>query len=111
MKKYEIIKLRQKRKKKIAKKMMRLNTIVTVALLLVAPAFAVNSNTNTIDPIITFLCDWFFKIGLVTALTGGVTFGFGFANDQQDLKSKGLMIMTGGFMVAAIAKSPDIFGL
>lgn len=100
-----------KTKKKIAKKTIRLNTVLMIAFLLFTPAFAFNSNTGALDQFVTFICEWVTKIGMVVALLGGVMFAIGWSNDQQEMKSRGLMVIAGGFMLVGIGNAPGIFGL
>lgn len=72
---------------------------------------AAGSNTSSIDGFITFVTDWVFKIGGVVALIGGIMFAVGFQRDDSEGKTRGLFTLMAGFMLMAIAKSPDIFGL
>ncbi len=106
-----LVKINKQTKEKMVTKVLKLHTAFTTSLILVTPAFAVNSNTGAMDIIVTFLCDWGAKVGSVLGLIGGFTFAVGWYNDQQEMKSKGLMGIVGGLMMFAIAKSPDIFGL
>lgn len=69
------------------------------------------SNTGSIDSFITFICDWLIKIGGVVALVGGFMFCAGWLRDDADGKYRGLTIVMAGFMMVALAKTPNIFGL
>lgn len=72
---------------------------------------AADSNTQSIDTFITFVCDWLKKIGGVVALVGGVMFALSWQRDDAEGKSRGLMTIMAGFMLVAISLSKDIFGL
>lgn len=74
------------------------------------PAFADNG-TDSMNVLIKFICGWVIKIGLVVAFLGGVQFTMAFKSDDADAKVRGLKTAAAGFMVAALAKSPDLFGL
>lgn len=69
------------------------------------------SNTSSIDPFITFACDWLSKIGGIIALIGGVMFALGWQREDAEGKSRGLMTLMAGFMLYALSQSPSIFGL
>lgn len=69
------------------------------------------SNTSSIDPFITFVCDWLLKIGGIIALIGGVMFALGWQREDAEGKSRGLMTTMAGFMLVAISQAPAIFGL
>lgn len=82
--------------------MLQLNTGVILA---------VNSNTESIDTFINFVCDWLKKIGAVVALVGGVMFALSWQRDDAEGKSRALMTLMAGFMLVAISAAKDIFGL
>lgn len=69
------------------------------------------SNTASIDPFITFVCDWLLKIGGIIALIGGVMFALGWQREDAEGKSRGLMTLMAGFMLVALSQAPSIFGL
>lgn len=69
------------------------------------------SNTSSIDPFLTFVCDWLFKIGGVVFLVGGVQFALAWGREDADGKSRALLAVMTGCMLAGIAKAPDLFGL
>lgn len=96
---------------KVVKKVLNINTFLFVMLLIVTPAFAIPSNTSVLDPFVDFIATWVQRIGLVVAFVGGITWCFGFINNQMDTKSNGLMIIAGGFMLTALGSAPEIFGL
>lgn len=73
--------------------------------------YAAGSNTESIDGFITFISDWVIKIGGVVAMIGGIMFAVGWQRDDSEGKTRGLFTLMAGFMIMAIGKSPDIFGL
>ena len=73
--------------------------------------YAAGSNTDSIDGFITFIADWVVKIGGVVAMIGGIMFAVGWQRDDSEGKTRGLFTLMAGFMIMAIGKSPDIFGL
>lgn len=81
------------------------------ASLLTTNAYAAGSNTSSIDVFITFICDWLVKIGAVSAMIGGVIFAMSWMRDDADGKGRALLVLMAGFMIIAIGKAPDIFGL
>lgn len=70
-----------------------------------------DSDTSTIDKFVDFACSWLIKIGFVVMLVGGVMFALGWQREDAEGKTRGLTTLMAGAMVAAIGKSPDIFGL
>lgn len=95
----------------ITRAVVYVNTLCAGLLLSMNSVHAVNSNTGSIDSFITFVCDWLLKIGGVVAMVGAVMFALGWQRDDTEGKSRGLMTMMAGFMVAAISQAPSIFGL
>nr|WP_243147924.1 hypothetical protein [Clostridium botulinum] len=91
---------------KIGKFIMLLSICLSCAI----PAYA-SADTSAMDTLIKWLADWSMKIGLVVAFFGGIQTSLGFKNDDADGKVRGLKTLASGFMVAAISKSLDLFGL
>ena len=96
----------KKTREKVAKAGLIVNTTAMMMVLNMTNVLAVNSNTDSIDQFIDFVCDWLMKIGGVVGLVGGVLFALGWQRDDA-----GLMTLMAGFMLIAIAQAPDIFGL
>lgn len=108
--KNEIKKDRKNRlKEKLANAYVRLNTFVMLMIFGMNRVYA--TNTSSIDGFVTFICDWLIKIGAVVMIIGGVQFAVGWKREDSDGKVNGLLTLMAGAMVAAIGKSPDIFGL
>lgn len=94
----------KKTREKVAKAGLIVNTTAMMMVLNMTNVLAVNSNTDSIDQFIDFVCDWLMKIG-------GVLFALGWQRDDAEGKSRGLMTLMAGFMLIAIAQAPAIFGL
>ena len=73
--------------------------------------YAAGSNTSSIDGFIDFIGDWLVKIGGIVAMVGAVMFALGWQRDDSEQKTRGLLTMAAGFMVAAIPGARNIFGL
>lgn len=105
--------LKEKKEKLTAK----LAVSFIAALELAAPAFAEGGGGGDVDPdaafnnIIGFMAKWIGRIGLVIAFVGAVMFGLAIKNDDADGKQRGLMTLGAGFVVFAITKALDMFGL
>ena len=97
--------------KKIPKKIATICSAMLVAMLPTTAFAAGNADTSTIDGFVDFACSWLIKIGLVVMLVGGVMFALGWQRDDAEGKTRGLQTVMAGAMVAALGKSPDIFGL
>lgn len=98
----------KKTREKVAKAGLIVNTTAMMMVLNMTNVLAVNSNTDSIDQFIDFVCDWLMKIGGVVGLVGGVLFALGWQRDDAEGKSRGLMTLMAGFMLIAIAQAPDI---
>ena len=106
-------------KEKKEKLMAKLAVSFITALELAAPAFAEagGGGGGDVDPdaafnnIIGFMAKWIGRIGLVIAFVGAVMFGLAIKNDDADGKQRGLMTLGAGFVVFAITKALDMFGL
>lgn len=67
-------------------------------------------STATIDTFVAEIGKWLIKIGVVVAMVGGVMFALGWQREDSEGKSRGLLTVMAGFMVAAIGASPAAFG-
>lgn len=98
-------------KKGVVKVVSGLNIVLGILILSTTRVYAINSNTSSIDTFIDFICDWLVKIGGVVMLIGGVMFALSFQRDDAEGKSRALMTLMAGGMVAGIAVAKNIFGL
>ena len=107
--------LKMKEEKRKNRRIVSITSIVTFIICLSMPfvCFAAGSNSNTslIDPFIDFICDWLVKIGAVVAMVGGVMFAVGWQREDAEGKSRGLMTVMSGGIMAAIGLTPSIFGI
>lgn len=83
-------------------------TMASTLILNTATARAADG-TESIDRFIEFACNWLVKIGGVIGIVGGVMFALGWQREDSEGKSRGLLVVMTGAMLAAIGKSPDIF--
>lgn len=104
-------KLTSKVRNRIAKVVTGLNIVLCTLILTTSKVYALESNTNSIDTFITFVCDWLVKIGGVVMLIGGVMFALSWQRDDAEGKSRALMTLMAGGMVAGIGVSKSLFGL
>lgn len=63
------------------------------------------------NSVIGFFADWIGRIGLVVGFIGAIMFGLAIKNDDADAKTRGLMTMASGFVVFAITKALNLFGI
>lgn len=66
---------------------------------------------ETFNKVITFFANWIGRIGLVVAFVGGVMFGLAFKSDDAEGKTRGLQTLAAGFIVFALSKSLNLFGI
>lgn len=103
---------REAKKVKFTKKIPAFIAKVCMGLLVgLAPTRVFAADTSTIDGFVDFACEWLVKIGLVIMLVGGVMFALGWQREDAEGKTRGLQTLMAGAMVAALGKSPDVFGL
>jgi len=95
----------------VVKVVSGLNIVLGILFLSTTRVYAINSNTSSIDAFIDFICDWLVKIGGVVMLIGGVMFALSFQRDDAEGKSRALMTLMAGGMVAGIAVAKSLFGL
>lgn len=98
-------------KNSFGKVVSSINIVLCALLFSTTKVSAADSNTDSIDGFIVFVCDWLLKIGGVVALVGAVMFALGWQREDADGKSRGLMTMMAGFMIVAISQSKGLFGL
>lgn len=65
----------------------------------------------TFNKVISFFANWIGRIGLVVAFVGGIMFGLAFKNEDADGKTRGLQTLAAGFIVFALSKSLNLFGI
>ncbi len=63
------------------------------------------------NQVIGFFAEWIGRIGLVVGFIGAIMFGLAIKNDDADAKTRGLMTMASGFVVFAVSKALDLFGI
>ncbi len=108
--------------KKLSKIMIAANTAIKTAMLSAVTAFAdetggtsggLNSNegVDSFNNIITFFAEWIGRIGLVVGFVGAIMFALAIKNDDAEAKTRGLMTLASGFVVFAITKALDMFGI
>lgn len=95
--------------KKIPKAIVAVCGVALMEIATPITAFADNG-TESIDTFVAAIGKWLVKIGVVVAMVGGVMFALGWQREDSEGKSKGLLTIMGGFMVAAIGASPSAFG-
>jgi hypothetical protein len=61
--------------------------------------------------IVNFFATWIGRIGLLVAFVGSIMFGLAIKNNDAEQKQNGLLTLASGFVVAALCKSLDLFGL
>ncbi len=103
--------------KKTAKKaLVSLNTAMLMAAIFSVNAFADGSLSTSegetqFNQIIQFFATWIGRIGLVVGFVGAVMFGLAIKNEDAEAKTRGLMTLASGFVVFAVTKALDLFGI
>lgn len=110
--------------RKFAKITVAINTALMMAMFSAATAFAnpssgsgssgsldSNSGVESFNKIINFFAEWIGRIGLVVGFVGAIMFGLAIKNDDADAKTRGLMTLASGFVVFAVTKALDMFGI
>lgn len=109
--------LKEKKERFAAQMLVSLLTAAEFAV----PAFAAGGGSGggggNVDPdaafgnVVGFFATWIGRIGLVVAFVGAIMFGLAIKNDDADGKTRGLMTLISGFVVFAVTKALDMFGL
>jgi hypothetical protein len=60
---------------------------------------------------INFFITWIKRIGLMVAFVGAIMFGFASRNEDADAKTRGLLTLVSGLIVAALCQGVDMFHL
>lgn len=103
------MKLKNLKRKTYAKVCGTLGT-VSMAACMIVPTYAADIGTDQMTQFVnTFIKPWLQLIGVVIALIGGVQFALGFQREDAEGKSRGLLTIMAGFMVAGIATATGIF--
>ena len=97
--------------KKLPKFIATASVALSATVLSPVTVFAAGSNTQSIDKFIDFACEWLIKIGGVIMLVGGVMFALGWQREDAEGKSRGLLTLMAGGMLAALGASKSLFGL
>lgn len=99
---------------------LSLTMMLTTMMLTAASAFADDTSGGgggsgeaeaMFDKTIVFFADWIGRVGLVVAFVGAVMFGFSVKSDDPEGKQRGLTTMVAGFIVFAVTKSLNLFGI
>lgn len=85
-------------------------TTCSAVLVTLTPTMAFAASTDTIDVFVAEIGKWLVKIGVVIAMVGGIMFALGWQREDAEGKSRGLLTLMAGFMIAAIGASPAAFG-
>lgn len=96
-----------------------ITTALTMGMMTSVTAFAEAAGGNVgngegeamFNSVIGFFALWIGRIGLVVGFIGAVMFGLAIKNDDADAKTRGLMTMASGFVVFAITKALNLFGI
>lgn len=99
---------------------LSITMMLTTMMLTAASAFADDTSGGgggsgeaeaMFDKTIVFFADWIGRVGLVVAFVGAVMFGFSVKSDDPEGKQRGLTTMVAGFIVFAVTKSLNLFGI
>ncbi|MCM1062304.1 MAG: hypothetical protein NC452_18755 [Eubacterium sp.] len=104
-------------KKKKEQLTVKIAMSLIAAVELAVPAFAEGGGGDAVDPdaafnnVVGFFATWIGRIGLVVGFVGAIMFALAIKNDDADAKTRGLMTLVSGFVVFAVTKALDMFGL
>ena len=70
-----------------------------------------NAGKDEFNQLISFFALWIGRIGMVVAFVGGIMFGLAIKNDDSEQKTRGIMTFASGFVVFALTKSLNLFGI
>lgn len=98
---------------------LSLTMMLTTMMLTASSAFADDTSGGggsskaeaMFNKTIVFFADWIGRVGLVVAFVGAVMFGFSVKSDDPEGKQRGLTTMVAGFIVFAVTKSLNLFGI
>lgn len=103
---------------------LSLTMMLTTMMLTAASAFAddtsggggsggvdPNAGKKEFDTLISWFALWIGRIGLVVAFVGGIMFALSIKNEDSEQKTRGLMTLASGFVVFALSKSLNLFGI
>ena len=101
------------------KLMMSFTTMIIMSVMTTVCAFAAgegegtfsNEGEDMFNSVIEFFATWIGRIGLVVAFIGAIQFALAIKNDDADAKTRGLMTMASGFVVFAVTKALNLFGI
>lgn len=112
--------------RKLSKIAIAINTAIMMGMFSAVNAFAdepavttsgtsggINGNegVTNFNAIIQFFAEWIGRIGLVVGFVGAIMFALAIKNDDAEAKTRGLMTLASGFVVFAITKALDMFGI
>lgn len=101
---------------------LTLTMMLSTMMLTAASAFAddtsgggggidTNAGKDEFNQLISFFALWIGRIGMVVAFVGGIMFGLAIKNDDSEQKTRGIMTFASGFVVFALTKSLNLFGI
>lgn len=96
---------------------MSFTTMVIMSVMTTVCAFAegegaiANEGEAQFNAVIEFFAQWIGRIGLVVGFIGAIQFALAIKNDDADAKTRGLMTMASGFVVFAVTKALNLFGI
>lgn len=70
-----------------------------------------NAGKDEFNALISFFALWIGRIGLVVAFVGGIMFALSIKNEDSEQKTRGIMTFASGFVVFALSKSLNLFGI
>lgn len=92
------------------KKTITITVITTLLFTTAVFAGGLTADTSALDNVLQFVLQWVVRVGIIIAILGGIDFAIAFMSDNPENKTRGLKIIVAGFMLAALAKAPEIFG-